>query len=711
MKNTRQHLVPAREAVAACCALATSVLIAREESGTTLPTVEVVANATDSPVLYQARSSSAALFTDTPLIETPFSVGVYNQELIEDQRAFDLRDVLENDPSVALQMPGTYHHSQNFSLRGFRVDNFNGYRVDGLPFIHTVAPLIDDKERVELLKGPAALRFGLMSPGGAINLVRKRPTEDLSTSLHFDVDTFGRFYNQIDIGDTVAGGKFGYRLVLGGEEFEDFYDNAGGDRLFGTLFTEWKPTESLTIWSSIGAQDFKRNGYYGPLVTADGQSVLDPGVKTNSMQDWARSKHESFGTAIGADFQINEDWKLRSSVNYQDSERDTVATYASGVMANGDFEDAAYIDIDPSTWEAYGAHLHLEGNFETGGIGHEIVVGGQYRSYDSTFNRDIYTPVGPNNIHDLIPYPMPAPGPDIGPGRDLRTQDYTSDEIGFFLTDTIKFNEHWSTLLGLRYSKFDNNNLSTVGPAVTESSDSQSNWAPTAALMYSPVKNVHTYVTYTQGMEDPGVAIGVQESEQFEIGVKAQTEDGRFSGELAVFHIEQDQIIDIDPSPGYDPAFDGLQRHRGIEASFRGRFTDIFQAGIGAMMLDAEQVDTQDGLNDGNRPSHVPDFQVNIWGAFDIPQVPGLTLTAGARFVDKQYLDGENTFATGSYSVVDIGARYKIRTDSADYTVRLNIENVLDERYYETGEFYAGDGGYLAYGAPVHATLSLQIDF
>lgn len=649
-------------------------------------------------------SSSVALFTDTPLIEVPFSVGVIDQQLIEDQRAFTLKEVLRNDPSIAVQMPGGYYGTQNFASRGFRVDNFNGYRLDGLPVIHTVAPSIDDKARVEVLKGPATLRFGFMPPGGAINLVRKRPTAEPSRSVQFDVDTFGSLYGQADLGDTVAEGAFGYSLVLAGDSFDSFYDNAGGDRLMGSLFTEWQVSQSASLWAAIGGQEFERNGYYGPMISADGL-ILDTGVKTNIMQEWARNRHETFDAAIGTDISLDETWTLRASLNYQDTGRESQLTAPYSVQDNGDFIDGALLTNGPIKWETKGAHLHVEGGFATGSLRHEVVVGAQYRAYDTHGERS-FPDVGPSNAFDLVPLPKP-PG---GPWRVLASE---YEETGFFATDTIAFTEKFSTLLGIRYSEYEN-----TFPDDPFSDDRVSDWSPTLALMYVPVNGVHTYLTYTEGLQDGGFAnrfavnawepLGAQESEQWEAGVKSEWMGGRVSAEAAIFQIEQD-LATMD-AEGVD-GFNGLQRHRGLEFAVRGFATDHLQAGVAFMILDADQVDTGDPAKDGKRPQYVPDYQVNLWGDFAVPQVTGLSLTANARIVDGQYLDQTEGFAIGSYWVLDLGARYGFKVNDAEWTVRLNIENVLDERYFESGEFYAGDAGYLGYGAPVSANFSIALSF
>lgn len=671
----------------------------------TLPAVRVTAKSLPEADRYRVGSSSVALFSDKPLIAIPFSVGVYNDTLIEDQRAFSLKEVLQNDPSVGIQMPGGFYATQNFSSRGFRIDNFNGYRIDGLPFIHTVAPIIDDKSRVELLKGPAALRFGFMPPGGAINLVRKRPTPQLSTVLQFDVDTFGSVYSQLDVSDTVAEGALGYRLVLAGDNFDSFYDKAGGDRLVGSLFAQWKMTPAATLWTSIGRQESERNGYYGPMITANGR-ILDTGVKTNIMQDWTFNRHETVDAALGADIALDKGWKLRTSFNYQNAGRESRLTYPYSVQDNGDFTEGALITDGAFDWKTQGGQLHLEGEFTTAGFRHDVVVGVQYSTYETSGQRR-FPDVGPNNAYQLTPMPVPA----VGSWGTAPVFNYR--ETGFFVTDTIAYSDKLSTLVGVRYGRYENRY--SDDPA---SNDKVGAWSPTLALMYVPVDNLHTYVSYTRGLQDGGFAnrlaanawapLGVQKSEQWEAGVKGEWMGGRVTGEAAVFQIKQDlATMNADGVDG----FNGLQRHRGFEVALRGFATDRLQGGVAAMFLDARQVDTGNPAKDGKRPQYVPRHQVNLWSEFAVSQLPGLAVSGNARAVDGQYLDQTEQFAIGRYWVLDLGARYGFKVQSTEWTLRLNVRNALDKRYYESGEFYPGDAGYLSYGAPRSANFSVTTKF
>lgn len=170
-----------------------------DEQITKLPAVLVTAQ-NEEPGLANTYSS-AALFGEKPLLDTPFSVSVVGQNTIEEQRAFTTAEVLKNVPSVYVAFPGSsYGYYDTFGIRGFDSHNWYSYRVDGMAFANQGENPIENKESVEVLKGAAALRYGFAPPGGVINYTRKKPTEQPYYAASVDVNTFGRTLGQVDLG-------------------------------------------------------------------------------------------------------------------------------------------------------------------------------------------------------------------------------------------------------------------------------------------------------------------------------------------------------------------------------------------------------------------------------------------------------------------------------------------------------------------------------
>lgn len=701
-------------------------------NGAQLPPVVIEGRGLDeaAPFVSGSFETSAALFGDTPLIETPFSVGIITEGLMEDRRAFSAAEALAYEPSVSRPSEAGFYSRSDFAIRGFAGDNFNSYRLDGLPIIHMVEPIIDDKQRLEVLKGPAGLRYGFMPPGGAINFVRKRPTPRPVTSISADIDTFGSFYTQIDHGNTISlggpvapaappsgkspvwdknpaplvsgGPTLGYRFVAAADEFDDFYDNAGGDRVTGSAFIEWKPSEDVSIWASISGQNRERNGYAGVLVSETGR-ILDTGVRTNTMQRWAHNRQEVIDLAVGADIRVNDHLLFRTSTSYGEAKRSGQQTYNGFTYDNGDFEDYD-LNIGEQFWNYWSHHSHLEAQFDTGPLSHDFVIGGEYRYLETGSDRRSGY-LGMNNVHHLRYFSPAAPAPaPVGVG-------YEYEEISFFATDTIKFTDWLSAMGGLRYGRISSEEVGWYPY-------DDSSLSPTAAIMIKPMEHVHTYVSYTQGMQQGGVApddavnagqvMGPLESRQLEAGVKAELLEKRLYGELAVFQIEQD-LEYLDGSRTY--VQNGLRVHEGIEFGLRGRLSDSLQAGFSTMFIDAVQEDTGDPGLDGRRPSNTPGYQATAWIEWEVPQIPGLALSLNTIMADKRYANGYEQLEMDNYALLNAGVRYRFQNADQNWTLRLYLENLTDERYHTAGWYEAGYGGMLEYGSPISATFSVQVEF
>ncbi len=700
----------------------------------------------DAPVSYGEIETSTALFGQTPLIETPFSVGVIGQGIIQERRAFTAEDALLYEPSITLPYSGGSYSRADFSIRGFEPDQLQSYRIDGLPYVSSAEIPIDDKERIEVLKGPAGLRFGFVPPGGAINYIRKRPTPQVYRSVSTDIDTFGSFYSQIDVSDTLslggtpayspsgkspwsknppakapiqAGPTLGYRLVIAGDEFDDFYKNAGGDRVFGSLFLEWKPNEDISVWTSLSGQNRERRNYGGVIVDFDG-AILDTGVRTNTAQPWSHSRQEYLDFAIGADIRLDDSWMLRTSTSYGDVARSGYQSFPVGSTGiRGIFAEADFL-FGTQTWETWSHHTHLEGEFHTGPLKHEVVIGGEYRSTKQSRpgfppGGQAFSLIGFNDAFALQTFPLVSADPQ----GSAPYHEYT--EASFFATDVVEFNDWLSVLGGVRYSELQAGLLPPGSPAPY----SESVVSPTVAVMVEPVENLHGYVSYTRGMTQGGTAplpalnVGEQlppvESSQIEAGFKAELVEGRLYGEFSYFQIEQD-LEYINGANLY--VQDGLRVHEGFEFLLHGQVSETLRAGVSAMILDAVQENTGNPLLNGRTPPNVPDYKATAWVEWEVPRIEGLALSLNTVLVGDRSADNVGQVSMDSYCLLNAGARYRFQTDSGkQWTLRAYVENLTDERYFKVGQYGPSPFpgllpiGQLDYGAPVNATFSVQVEF
>lgn len=646
-----------------------------------------------------------------PLIETPYSIATYDLDLIEEQRAFTLADVLRWDPSVAPAGSGseTFYGRQDYLIRGFKADTFSNFYIDGMQYIHMVEPAIDDKESVEVLKGPAGLRFGFMAPGGSINLIRKRPTEEVTTSVQFDVDTWGKLYSQLDFGGRFAEDKLGVRIVTAGEDFDSFYDNAEGKRLLLSGFFDFRLNDNVTLWTNITKHERDQSGYSGAQVIPDANSTIFGDPEDNFYPEWTHNYQEQQSLTLGADIQIDEDWSLNWASNFDETRRWGDLAWFTGLNSAGDFIIVDWI-IDQH-WESTSHVGYLEGFFETGFLSHNLVAGADYNKVESFGRPTVYNAVAFGNFYTN---PHPASSPTPGPlGNE--TKNYQEEEYGIFLTDTITFSEKWSALLGVRYAKFDTVSLASSG-AITDTYEEET-LSPSFALMFEPVQDLHTYLSYTQGIESGGQApIGTTnagedqpplESWQVELGAKAKLFDERLTAEAAIFHIER-SLEYVDSSNTYVQS--GSQVHEGIEFAASYRISAPWDIGISTAFIDAELENTGDPTVEGNEPNNVPSYQMVLWTEYRIEQIPGLSIRFDALSVSDRYADDTNNYEIGDYIIFNGGATYAFEAADIDWTLRLNIENLTNEEYFEGG-WWAASGGELNHGSPLAARFSVTAEF
>lgn len=658
---------------------------------------------------YRTESSSAALFGDRPLHETPFSVGAYDEALIEDQRAFTTAEVLRNDPSVHQSFPGgSYGYYDGFGIRGFAGDNWASYRVDGQPFANQGENAIENKERLEVLRGPAALRYGFAPPGGVVNYVRKRPTDAPSASLQWDGDQHGRLSTSADVGGRIGTeGAVGYRLVAAGERFDAFWNEADGQRTLLSALTDYRVSEDATVWLSYERNRRETVVNPGIPISVTGRVFDELPPETFLGADWARYETEQENLAVGADVRLHEDWLLRTASAHNDFARSDRRVRFRNVQDDGDYTVQEY-------WSAgeerpmWSHQTHIEGRFATGPVSHDLATGVSWRRLQAVWGDGFVADLGPSNVFAPVRYgasglAMPATGPA-----------FELEEFGLFLTDTITLNEQWSLLLGGRYARLITDERDTNTGLATGHYDDDA-LSPTAAVMFAPVDWLNTYALYSEGLQAGGIApVGTTNagelmpplrSRQVEVGAKARLLDDRLELEAALFRIRQG----LEYEAGGVYVQDGEQLHQGVEFTGRGRIGGRLGLLGGVMLLDAEQVETGNPAVDGRRTRGAPAWSATMWADYELPWVDGLALQAGANAVSERYVDNQERIEIGAYLRFDAGLRYRFVARDVTYTGRLLVENVTDEEYFVGGSYF-GTNGSVFYGAPLTARLSLQVD-
>lgn len=681
-------------AAAGLCALHFSAQA--EDMGGALSTVEV--KATFEKKKLGDAVSSGALGRKSEL-DTPFSTKAVSSEEIEDRLATSISEVLKYDASVTAISPPISTHPATIQMRGLRLDDLNGYKIDGLANINrgTEMPL-EMFESVEALKGLTGYMYGFGSPGGIVNYVSKRPTTSPSFSAAMGYQEGGAIKEHIDTGGRVGeDGEFGYRLNLLHEDGDLKQESGSINRNAAGLNLEWRVTKDFALTydaiyqrrASVGGTDIVIAPAYKVPKPIDGESKL------NSVG--AGSDVEYTLATTGIEYRIAPQWVFNASYRTSDSTRVYKKDQYYITSNAGDYKDRV-------TSELHGYHFDqvqatINGNFDS----NEVVLGVMSQNLVSTSS--VVTPktyLGTGNLY--APTIINVWGINYSGGT---YRDETTRQEAVFASDTFKFNDNWSVVGGLRYTQFVDNAYSTKG--ALNASYTANKTTPTVALMYKPAADTTLYASYVEALEQsanaPTSTVNANQtfapikSKQTEVGVK--TERSWWNATASLFRIERGAQY-TNAANVY--VLDGETKYQGVE------FNTVVQAAKnvsiegGVMLLDATLENAAAGYS-GKRAVGAPRRQASVQATWR-EVAPGLALHVGTQYLGELPMDAGNVNTLPAYTLFDAGFNYRHRYFGKMISVRANISNIANRKYWT---YYQEN--YLNIGAPRTASVNLRVDF
>jgi len=727
---------------------------AQPVTGSPTVTDEVVVTGSTDPLYRPQTVESPRL--QGPLRDIPQTITVIPKELIREQGATSLRDVLKNTPGISIQAGegGGGPAGDNLSIRGFNaktdifVDNFRdfgGYTRD--PF---------NIEQVEVFKGPSSSNAGRGSTGGSINLVSKTPTLERFGILDVTGGTNDFFRSTIDINQPFwvkpgsapasadagkgsmhvqppkgakdvqpvneAGSPSGAALRLNG-----LYHNAetegrgyaeeerwgiAGSLAFG-LGTDTRLTLSYFHLEQDNVPD------YGIPWVPD--TVTDPRLRKfhnkaapvnfDSYYGVLDRDYEDISTDIATirfEHDFSDDLTWRTQLRAGRTERDSVVTAprfaGAGSLLNQQFQSRDQEDSILSS------QTDITYKFETGPIQHSL-VGGVETAYEESENRTRVASVVPQT--DLF-NPNPHARYNGVISHNGARQEAEVQSAAVFLFDKARIGDHWEINGGVRYDHLDTDYTSRDAAGQTtnlERSDDMVSWR--AALVFKPVETGSIYVAYGTSF-NPASELLVsssatavinqfdtdpEENRTVEVGTKWDLFEERLLLSAALFRTEKTNARTADPADPTAFELSGEQVVQGGEIGLQGTITDSWRIFAGYTFLDSEIEKSAVPDEVGNDVSNTPRHSFNIWTVYDLPY--GFQLGAGMQFVGDRYNNNLNQREAPDYYTFDAMLGYQV---SENFSLRLNVYNIADEEYIDRvggGHFVPGPGRSAAITATV----------
>jgi len=668
---------------------------------------------------YQPPPTSSVMRSSALLQEIPQTVNVIPAQVISDQAPRNLDDALANVSGIT--QGNTLGSTQDSVMtRGFG-DNRNGSIMrDGMPVVQGRG-LNATVDRVEVLKGPASLLYGIQDPGGVVNMVSKKPELEQYNALTVRGSTYGDGKNgsggSFDSTGALGDSGLAYRMVLDHED-EDYWRNYGVHR--ETLVAPslaWFG-ESTTVLFAYEHREF--------LTPFDRGTVIDP--RDNHPLDISRDRRldEPFNNMEGrsdlyhfeADHDLNDNWKAHFGYSWNRETYDasqvrvTAIDTTKGTLTRSMDGTQNAISTDRFTTAS------LEGNVNVAGMQHDLVFGID-DEYRKIYRADLIRQKSLSNFSYINPvYGREVEGTTVSPADSAQTDLLRSDSV--FLQDSIHLTDQWILVGGARFQEYDQ----YAGKGVPFQANTDSNgqkWVPRAGLVYLYTDALSFYGSYTESFKPNSTiaplsgsstvldgSIAPEEAKSWEVGAKLDM-PGRVTGNIALFDIKKRNVLVANsegPVTIYSAA--GEVRSRGLELDLSGQLSDHWSM-IGSYAYTDAEV-TEDPTYKGKKLQNVAKNSGSLSAVYDFGTIVGgdqLRVGAGARYVGERAGNAVNDFDLPSYTVADAFATYDTRVEGQKVKFQLNVKNLFDRTYYTS----AASRFFVSMGDSRQVTLSSTLEF
>ncbi|MBV8579207.1 MAG: TonB-dependent receptor [Candidatus Eremiobacteraeota bacterium] len=667
--------------------------------------------ATPAPVA-RANAQTAQGEAERPSIDAANGVvtkTTINSEALQSSNSQNSYDAIKDVPGVQQTDTRGGAITDSLQIRGIKLSSTTSYRLDGgLPIANNIAMPIEDKCRVEALKGAGALEFGIASPAGIVNYVMKRASDIPNTSIALVGNGYGQSIGSADVGGRFGSyDQFGVRVSLAGGEYGSFTRGAGGTRYLAAMTGDWQPSDRASL-----QLDFEQFGIdvieQAPLQllkAVNGKitvpNVPDPTVLLSG--PWANNIGVAQNVFARGKYDLGGGFQLVAEAGRSEGNRPTrnVAQISAYNLVTGKGTMTITQVTNQETVNGY-QDVHLKNHAEFGGdVANDFTVGWTHNV------RDFNNPQNPQvqlvqNIYHPILYPtIPAHPASV---IDLPNNDWDTD---YYASDNLTLG-HLRLLGGVRQVSYTSD--SVAAKTFKHLRTVQSVLAPAGGFVFDMTRSLSVYGSYLQSLEESGQApvntanaysvLPPARATQREIGLR--TSGNGLTTTLGYFSINKGNAT-TDPVTNIF-ALNGTIDYQGLESTASVRLDRNLTFNTGAQLMRARQDSIDDPTINGKMPENTPNFSGSAGFAYR-SVVSGLGFNVGANYFKLRQINPQDQGVLPGYMVVNTGASYVARMGGRRYTLNLNMNNALNKRYFSTSSSNA-----FGVGAPRLISLTTRVD-
>jgi iron complex outermembrane recepter protein len=647
---------------------------------------------------YVATQGSSGTKTDTPLLETPAAISVITQDQIQAQAAQNISQAVRYTSGTRAETSGADTRFEDIYVRGFPADIY----LDGMKLFTSgfstsnIEPY--NLERVEVLHGPASVLYGQASPGGLVDLVSKRPTEDPYHEMFLSTGSYGRIQGGVDLSGPIDPNKqWLYRFTASGLDVGSQVDFTRYERVSIAPSLTWRPDTDTTITFLGTYQNDPKAGFFNQL-PANGYGTLTPlangqFIPTSfypGVPDIDHMSREMGQLGYLAEHRFDNIWTVRQNLRYNDVSSSITTIYPTGVSATDPNSLARSGFFENDHLRTFDLDNQAEAKFATGPLTHTALFGVDYQT--GHYN---YTSGGPPAGFSVPSISVADPNYNTSvPMVATATGNQGFNQVGLYTQDQIKFNR-WLLLLGVRWDHADSNTLSQVLATGAATTTQLSNDAVTkrGALLYKFDNGIAPYIQYTESFQpQTGVAFGGSPfspttGQQEEAGIKYQP-NAKSLYTLAAYNLLQQNVLTPDPVHLGFNVPTGEIRSRGIELEGKTEIDRNLSLLASYTYDDAVITRSNEPYEAGRQPVGIPLNSASLWADYTFHNGPldGFGASGGVRYLGDTAgnITGTTVLDVPAVTLFDAAVHYDFSAlgpQFKGYFLQVNASNLFDKTY------------------------------
>ena len=660
----------------------------------------------------QHKKLVTAVRSGLKLMDIPQSIQIIGSEIIEQQQAIRLSDVIKN-------VNGVYVGSarggaqESFFSRGYDMSANNMFK-NGFRFNSGSIPEVSSLEKVEVLKGSAALLYGNVAPGGILNMVTKTPSFKKGGEIAMQMGSYVFYKPSIDIygplNEIIA-----YRFTGSYENSESFRDNVTKERYYINPSVLFKASDKTEI---LLQGDYLKDNWTPDFGTAIiGKKIIDIPRNTYFGATWSngQTKQATVSGLVKHDFNTN--WKLNFNTSFQNFSRTSKGTERIQPAANGDWKRP--LGQNKNLEQIIGEQLSIQGNFSTGKVKHQLFTGVDMENsfseaYTFTFSPTTY---GSGNVFDFGNFNQGGAIPDSKNTRIVKTD---TNRFGIYAQDLISITEKFKILAGIRWSwqEAQVNTYDLIKATVTEAPKRKDEaFTPKLGVVFQPTKNMSLFASYSNSFTpNTGTTVDLKAIEpsiidQYEVGLKKDFWRGKLSTNITAYQITNSNLAQTaefkaDGSSNIDTSIkvlSGETTSKGVEFDIIANPLEGFNIIAGYSYNDMRFTKTS-GLKgsfiEGDRLTRTPANTANLSFFYTLPSgiIKGASFGASGNYIGKRVGGWNNQIDQSlpngiydreipleGYNTIDISAGYTWKQVS----ILCKLSNITNALNYTVHENYS----------------------